>query len=268
MALTNKIVSRFDLTGFGSRLSQMPDGSVIIDTKGAERDVIALAAQLLEQIERVEQQVRAEAKEKFRSLALLDIFESVLQQRPAGALEPNYEDLWFLFDAIRQRAPQQVVEFGSGFSTYAITLALRENNAGSLISLDCDEAWTAVTRSSLPSELATWCEIMCAPVEEIEWQGTPAFLHSITPDVQADFLYLDSPPLTPERRVAVDPLLMEEQFADDALIVVDGRRENVAFLQRHLAHKYEVEADALYFIAPDGERRVAANYMTTFMRVS
>lgn len=267
MALTNDIVSRLDLTAFGDRLSRLTDGSVIIDTRDAERSVISLAAKLLERIERLEQQVRAEAKEKFRSCALLETFESVLQQRPTGALEPNYEDLWFLFDAIRQRAPQQAVEFGSGFSTYAIALALRENNAGHLISLDGDEAWTAVTRASLPSELSAWCEIICAPVAEIEWQGTPAFQHSITPDVQADFLYLDSPPLTPERRVAVDPLLMEARFTEDVLIVVDGRRENVTFLQQYLAHEYTVEADALYFMAPDGERRVAANYMTTFERV-
>ena len=67
---------------------------------------------------------------------------------------------------------------------------------------------------------------------EIEFEGELAFQHDIPPQAQVDFIYLDGPPLTAERSIAVDPLILENNLSADAMIVVDGRPWNVDFLKR------------------------------------
>jgi hypothetical protein len=60
------------------------------------------------------------------------------------------------------------------------------------------------------------------------------------PDVVPDLLYLDGPPLSAARPVAVDPLDLEDRFPRGFTMVVDGRRSNVEFLKRHLRRTYRV----------------------------
>ncbi|MBN3040147.1 MAG: class I SAM-dependent methyltransferase [Candidatus Omnitrophica bacterium] len=131
------------------------------------------------------------------------------------------------------------MEFGSGCSTLILAQALKDNKKGFLYSLEVSQHWREVTLESLPDELKAYCTVIHAPAVEIEYEGVLAFRHSNVPDVAPEFLYLDSPTLTQARRVAVDPLDLEERLEPGFFMVVDGRPANVIFLNKHLQKKYK-----------------------------
>lgn len=173
------------------------------------------------------------------------------KRRPDHAIAPDYADLWFLYQAVRRRRPRTVLEFGSGCSTLAMALALKENAAGGapsgrLLSIESMESWSELNRRALPNELREFCQIQHCPVEETSWEATPCFRHRGLPVVQPELLYLDGPVLSPARRVAVDPLEMEPSFPPGFYLVVDGRWENAMFLKEHFQRSYRFEYRTLF----------------------
>ncbi len=191
---------------------------------------------------------RARAKRFWAGQPLLGDF---LAARPADAFAPDWADLWFLYRAVRERRPQTVLEFGSGCSTLALALALRDNHvstqsSGRLLSIDSVEFWAETNRKAMPAELRGFHQILHRPVRCCTHQGTPCFRHLNLPDVRPDLVYLDGPELTPECRVAVDVLDLEERFPPGLLLIVDGRWENAMFLKRNLRGRYRFEYRTLY----------------------
>ena len=181
------------------------------------------------------------ARRRLQTRGFLDFLAS----RPAHAIGPDFSDLWFLYQSVRRRKPTCILEFGSGCSTVLLAQALWDNeretlgkSRGVLYSIDSDPGWADVTISSLPDHLRPRTEVHFSRVLEIGYEGTPVFRHADVPDVTPDFLYLDGPPLTPDRRVAIDVLDMEPRFQPGFYLVVDGRKENTAFLLKHLKKKY------------------------------
>lgn len=163
-----------------------------------------------------------------------------LDSRPAGALRPDYADLWFLYGLVRKHRPRVVLEFGSGCSTVVIAQALADNGGGHITSVDAEKTWAEVTSSTVPEELRAYCDVVYSPVVEEEFAGIPVFRHTDVPELRPDFLYLDGPTLNPRVQAAVDPVVMEDRFQDGFVMVVDGRWANVAFLQDHLKRDYRV----------------------------
>jgi hypothetical protein len=83
---------------------------------------------------------------------------------------------------------------------------------------------------------------------EVEYEGTPAWRHAKVPDVAPDLLYLDGPPLAPERLVAVDPLDIEDRFPPGFCLIVDGRMKASSFLTDHLKRHYSLTYRELFQI--------------------
>ena len=169
-----------------------------------------------------------------------------LSRRPPHALRPDYADLWFLYRLVRKRQPRVVLEFGSGCSTVILGYALRDNGGGRLYSVECDPGWAQVTDASMPDDLRRIVDICSSPLEEVVMHGVPGYRHVEVPPVRPDLLYLDGPPLQPERQVAVDPLEFEDRFPPGFLMVIDGRQANVEFLARHLRRRYRVVSRPLF----------------------
>lgn len=167
---------------------------------------------------------------------------ALMRDRPAGAMPPIWNDLWFLYANTRERRPKVVLEFGSGCSTIVIARALAENAAegapGRLYSLDADPHWGEATRQTMPAELAGHCELSVTRALKVDHAGTNAWRHESVPDVAPDLVYLDGPALAPDRRVAVDVLDMEERLPSGFRLIVDGRLQNCAFLEAHFRRRY------------------------------
>ena len=139
---------------------------------------------------------------------------------------------------MRQRRPQVILEFGSGWSRYFLALALRDNASGYLYSVDAVEKWADNTRRLMPERLREFCEISFSESVLAEHDGMPCFKHRSVPDIVPNMVYLDGPALTPERKVSIDLLALEDKFPDDFLLVIDGRMPNAEFLGRYFRRTY------------------------------
>jgi predicted O-methyltransferase YrrM len=182
------------------------------------------------------------SRQALKRRGYLDFFAT----RPSDAIPPDHADLWYLYQLVRKKKPQVIFEFGSGCSTVLLAQALADNardsaaQRGFLYSLDVDEKWAQVTRDTIPEGLASFYEIRHAPVAIVHHKGIPAFRHHNVPQVPVDMIYLDSPPLTPDVRVAIDPLELESLFRPGFVMCVDGRKENVRYLRSYLQRSYRI----------------------------
>ena len=192
-------------------------------------------------------------KKRLAESGALDILLEFLSARPPSGFSPDFADLWFLYQKVRRRRPRIIFEFGSGCSTVILAKALFDNKNSShgingyLYSIDADPYWEQSTRASIPASLKDCCEVVYSPVLETEYDGILSFRHSRIPDVSPDFVYLDGPPLTAERQVAIDILDMEDRFSPGFFLVVDGRKENTKFLKQYLKRRYRFRDRKLFF---------------------
>ena len=189
--------------------------------------------------------VRAASRRSLARHGLLDMLDAVGARRPPHALAPDYCDLLLLYEAVRRRRPRTILEFGSGWSTCVLARALADNvaaggDAGFLHSLESDRDWAAVTVASMPAELSGYYACVHSPAVEVEWDGVAGYRHANVPDIAPDMIFLDGPPLTSARNVAVDVLDIEARLPADFLLLIDKRNANARFLRERLArpHRY------------------------------
>jgi predicted O-methyltransferase YrrM len=174
---------------------------------------------------------------RLRSAGALGPLREFSRARPRGALAPDYTDLWFLYREVRRRRPTTLLEFGSGCSTVVLAFALYQNREGHLWSLDADAEWARATEAALPEALRSLATVVHAPVHEDD-RDVQGWSYRPLPNVDPDFVYLDGPALTRERKVAFDVLDLESRLQPGCLVVVDGRGENVRYLEARLTRKH------------------------------
>ena len=175
-----------------------------------------------------------------------------LAQRPKHGFAPDFSDFWFLYQSVRRKRPRVILEFGSGSSTVVLAKALYDNSLehpgekGYLHSIDDQRYWADVTKSIIPPYLDEFCEVHHIPTVEIEHEGFPCYRHSRLPDVVPDMIYLDGPSFTKQRKIAVDILDMEHKLPPDILLIIDGRVQNTAFLEKFLTRPFRFRHRSWY----------------------
>lgn len=175
--------------------------------------------------------------------------DALLARRPADAYRPSPVDMWTLYRNIRLRKPMLVMEFGTGCSTLVIAAALRRNGRGRLISVDANERWLAESEKGLPPDLRPLVTLHFSPcvVETIDGTRCHRFAH--LPDLPLDFLFLDGPGIADvpdwadNKPMSSDPIHLEPRFNWGFRMLVDGRRDNAAFLRHHLRRSYQVHEE-------------------------
>jgi predicted O-methyltransferase YrrM len=174
---------------------------------------------------------------RLRSAGALTSLREFSRARPRGALAPDYTDLWFLYREVRRRRPTTLLEFGSGCSTVVLAFALYQNREGHLWTLDAEEKWAQATEAALPEALRPLATVIHASVHEDD-RDVQGWSHENRPDIDPDFVYLDGPALTRERKVAFDVLDLESRLRSGCTVIVDGRGENVRYLRGRLTRKH------------------------------
>ncbi len=183
-------------------------------------------------------------KHRFFSNRVLsvDSFKRIISERPSYAIGADYNDLIFLYKAVRKRKPEVVLEFGSGWSTYVIGSALAANAmqgvGGFLFSIDHVEEWANVTSDTMPSNLLKYVNVLYSPINEKEYDGVKGWVYSKVPDIIPNMVFLDGPCLTEERCAALDLLYMEDRFPEDFYLIIDKRHRNAAILKEKFKNKY------------------------------
>ncbi len=170
-------------------------------------------------------------------------YDDYLKSRPVEAKPVKWDDLWFLYQQIRQKKPRCVLEFGSGCSTVIMAQALFDNieagdEAGTLLSIDNMEKWADVTRSTIPEHLNKLCNVIHCTKMSVMEDSDRVWRHKDLPDFKPDFVHLDGPTLSPEVRVAADLVHLEHTFEFPFTLVIDGRPENAEYLRQKLTGQY------------------------------
>ena len=177
--------------------------------------------------------------------------------------KPNYAKLYNLYNFITLRKPRCILEFGTGFSTIAMSLALLENHKnghdGKIFVVDAEEKWLENTKNKLPNELKNFVNFFPSKTFTKFLNGSLVSLFDKLPNICPDFILLDGPHpdsiigdynnLSFQSNSAVnylnrpvisaDILLYESTAPNKFFIYVDGRWRNSIFLKQHLKYIYK-----------------------------
>jgi hypothetical protein len=206
-------------------------------------------------------------------------FESVDPENDQP-FQPEWPDLSRLFALIRLRHITSVLEFGCGFSTVvmALALALNEQQDGAHVRetlrrtdpfrlhvVDDMQQYLDLTRGRLNQEMRPRVSFHLAAVQMTTFNSRICTEYESLPNVCPDFIYLDGPSQDsaigavsgistrhPDRLpMACDILKIEHFLLPGTLIVTDGRTANARFLkanlQREWRHEHDEEGDVHYF---------------------
>lgn len=185
----------------------------------------------------------------------------------------QYDDLARLYRLIRMRKPFTVLEFGIGFSTAVISMALSKNEEEwlklpsrpiirnrhlfQLYSVDTSKKWIINTKKMLNEELRGRTHFSYSEVEVGLYRDQICHYYKNLPDIVPDFIYLDGPHpkevkgkinglsfQCDERTVmAADLLRMESILLPGTFILIDGRTNNSRFLQRNFTRNFRYNWD-------------------------
>ena len=61
-------------------------------------------------------------------IAFQTLIEKKLEQESSNSYQPEIDDLFFLYSLVKDKVVTSILEYGSGWSTYALALALNENS--------------------------------------------------------------------------------------------------------------------------------------------
>ena len=199
-------------------------------------------------------------KEKYKTAAR-NYFEkkNLIQYFSSGEkteIQPEYLDLKNLHESILIRKPQVVLEFGVGFSTIAMLLALHENSKigknGKLYVVDPEKKWIQNTQKKIPDFLKKYVVFNYSLAKVKIFNGQLVSFFDTLPDISPNMILLDGPnPQSVKGSinglkfssgrpiVAADILLYESSSPTDLYIIVDGRNRNANFLLKNLKLNYK-----------------------------
>jgi Methyltransferase domain len=138
-----------------------PVGKIPVSLKMLYMDVCQPPLKLVQCID------RQSCKRKLADVGFLDLLDAApasIGPELLQPLSPQWDRLWTLYELIRRKRPDLVLEYGSGYSTAVMAKALKDNGSGKLVSLETSAEWGRVTVSRLPSGYAQIVElIVCSP---------------------------------------------------------------------------------------------------------
>jgi hypothetical protein len=202
---------------------------------------------------------------------------------------PELDDLHHLYALARRSAAVSIMEFGSGWSTLVLALALHENAASfgadydvrhpnpfRLLSVDASAEYSALSVGRLPVELRDHVDAHVSTVRLVEWQGQLATLFDDLPTFVADLIYVDGPEpgqvsgavdgleLSDPHGLpmSADLLRLEPLLWPETTVVIDGRTANARFLRGRLRRSWDHLRD------PYGDRSTLFLDETAFGEIS
>jgi hypothetical protein len=202
---------------------------------------------------------------------------------------PELDDLHHLYALVRRTAAVSVLEFGSGWSTLVLALAIDENatsygasydvrhpNPFQVLSVDASAEYSARSFQRLPAALQRRVIPHVTGARLVEYGGRWASLFDALPPFVADLIYLDGPEpgqvdgmhdgFTLEDPhglpVAADILRLEPMLWPETTIVIDGRTANARFLRANLQRRWDHLRD------PYGDRTTLFLDETPFGEIS
>lgn len=185
--------------------------------------------------------------------------------------EPDIDDLYRLYSFVIDNCVTSILEFGSGWSTFALSLGLREireKYSGEyggfqrnphpfrLCTVDNSPEFVTLALSRLDSEMLESIDVHIASPILTTVGSNPVTLWDPVPRFDFDLIYLDAP--EPEQVVtsgfqlpmatvhdlpiAGDLVVNEPYIHPETSIIIDGRTANSRYLKSSLQRNWSYEA--------------------------
>lgn len=141
--------------------------------------------------------------------------------------------LRFLYQIVRERKPDLVVECGSGASTIVMAHAMKKNGTGKLVSLEHLESFKSLTEDLADQQgLTDFIEVLHAPlrpmtIDDVEWMW---YSTEGIPTGEIDILFVDGPPSSvgPKSRYPAVAALGDRLSSNGLVILDDYHRSDEA----------------------------------------
>jgi len=193
--------------------------------------------------------------------------------------QPELDDLYFLYCLVRDKAVTSIMEFGSGWSTCVLSLALHENfleygvshkeqvrhpNPFKLLTIDASAKYLELALLRIPlAQRDALISVVSTP-QLVTLGGFNCHLFNQVPNFSPDLIYLDGPDHNQvvgeiggfkylesfTQPMSADILAIEPFLWPETIIVTDGRTANARFLSSRLKRNWQSLYD------PFGDRTV------------
>ncbi|KKM08566.1 hypothetical protein SY88_23260 [Clostridiales bacterium PH28_bin88] len=144
-------------------------------------------------------------------------------------------DYYVLYNAIRDVKPSNILECGTGLSTYIILHALRENKnetgtGFNFVSMEQDAKWYSYAMKRMPTEMSRDVEIILSDVDLHHHGMFVGTYYKKTPDMDWNFIFVDGPKQTfngKDRFCNMDFVRAAEKSCTKICGIIDNRRASV-----------------------------------------
>jgi predicted O-methyltransferase YrrM len=192
----------------------------------------------------------------FKSISLIDELKLTKEN-----FNPNFADLQFLYKLIIKKKISTILEFGSGYSTIVMAAALKLNSNykknNKIFTLETERKWANILKKKLKRYKNA--KIIHSTCETQLLGMSLCHIYKDLPNITPDLIYVDGPDpdsvkskifnLNFQKKIypiSADILLYEYRLKPGAIIIVDGRANNVIFLKNNLKRTYKFQFQKLY----------------------
>lgn len=193
---------------------------------------------------------------------------------------PNYQDLYSLYSKVLSSRSLAILEFGSGWSTLILAIALQENknrdlevassirhpNLYQLMTIDCEHRFMEIALQRLPQDLTIKIHAVETKAYMSVVNDQICTLYLNLPPFTADFIYLDGPDCGANQvlgeingfsirygdesktyglPMSADLIRLEPHLWPATTIVTDGRGANARFLKNNFRRNWLYQYDEI-----------------------
>jgi hypothetical protein len=117
------------------------------------------------------------------------------RSKAAGA---SYADYWLLYQTVRRMKPKEILECGTGVTTIALAMALRDNERessvhGRLTSMEDQEEYFRKAKELLPETLTPYVDIRHSAKVEDDYYLFRGVRYQEVPERPYELVYVDGP---------------------------------------------------------------------------
>jgi len=203
--------------------------------------------------------------------------KNILNLKSVKPYKPDLRDLYNLYQFIIKNKRTTVLEFGSGWSSLIISLALselkkkyktnniRRGNPFELFILDNEKKFLNISKKRLQQhkrkmQLTNKVNFVYSKVKMINYLGNISTEFEKLPKCNPDFIYLDGPDQFNVKGkvnnisvahkdfmpMSCDILKIENFLLPGTIILVDGRKANARYLKRNLKRKWKYQEHTFF----------------------
>jgi len=210
-------------------------------------------------------------------------FESLIKKQfkleRSSLYEPEIDDLYFLYSLVKDKFVTSILEYGSGWSTYALVMALNENlmefgdehrrsirhpDSFKLLTIDASRKYQKGALKRIPLDLQKNITAIVSKPKLTDFGGVICHSFEYVPNFAPDVIYIDGPDHNQvvgsincfeyresfTQPMSSDILMIEPYLWPETIIVTDGRTANARFLATRLKRSWQILQD------PFGDRTI------------